>query len=50
MKTERKGKILYSEKINTHVLSGWYVHSTVAYKDVPDSLKMYRDKACVKTL
>ena len=28
------------------MLSGWYVHSTVAYKDVPDSLKMYRGKDC----
>ena len=29
------------KKINTHVPSGWCVHSTFAYGDVPDPLKMY---------
>ena len=48
MKTERKGKTLYMEKINTHVLSGWCVHSTFAYGDVSDPLKMYRGKDCVE--
>ena len=48
MKTERKGKPPYTEKINTHVPSEWCVHSTFAYKDVPDSLKMYRGKDCVE--
>ena len=28
MKTDRKGKASYTEKINTHVPSGWCVHST----------------------
>ena len=41
MKTEEKGKASYTEKINTHVPSGWCVHSTFAYGDVPDPLKMY---------
>ena len=31
MKTERKGKAPYTEKINTHLPSGWFVHSTFAY-------------------
>ena len=48
MKTERKGKVPYMEKINTHVPSGWCVHSTFAYRDVPDPLKMYRGKDCVE--
>ena len=42
MKTERKGKTPYTEKINTHAPSGWCVHSTFAYRDVLDPLKMYR--------
>ena len=37
-----------TEKINTHVPSGWYVHSTFAYGDAPDYLKMYRGKDCVE--
>ena len=48
MKTERKGKASYTEKINTHVPSGWCVHSTFAYGDFPDPLKMYRGKDCVE--
>ena len=48
MKTERKGKALYTEKINTHVPSGWCVDSTFAYGDVPDPLKMYRGKDCLE--
>ena len=48
MKAERKGKAPYTEKINTHVPSGWCVHSTFAYGDVPDPLKMYRGKDCVE--
>ena len=47
MKAGRKGKALYTEKINTHVLSGWCIHSTFAYGDVPNPLKMYRGKDCV---
>ena len=42
MNTERKGKAL-----NTHVPSGWFVHSSFAYGDVPDLLKMYRGEDCV---
>ena len=41
MKTERKGKTPYTEKINTYVPSGWYVHSTFGYGDISDPLKMY---------
>ena len=48
MKDGRKGKASYTEKINTHVPSGWCVHSTFAYGDVPDPLKMYRGKDCVE--
>ena len=46
MKTERKGKASYTEKINRHVPSGWCVQSTFAYRDVPNPLKMYRCKDC----
>ena len=48
IKAERKGKAPYTEKISKHVLSGWFVHSTFAYGDVPDPLKMYRGKDCVE--
>ena len=48
MKAGRKGKTSYTEKINTHVPSGWCVHSTFAYGDVPNPLKMYRGKDCVE--
>ena len=48
MKAGRKGKAPYTEKINTHVPSGWCVHSTFAYGDVPNPLKMYRGKDCVE--
>ena len=48
MKTERKGKAPYTEKINTHVPSGWCVHSTFAYGDVSDLLRLYRGKDCVE--
>ena len=34
--------------MNTHVPSGWCVHSTFAYGDVPNPLKMYREKDCVE--
>ena len=48
MKAERKGKAPYTEKINTHIPSGWCVHSTIPYGDVPDPLKMYWGKECVE--
>ena len=48
MKTERKCKVPYTEKINTHVPSGWCVHSIFAYGDISDPLKMYRGKDCVE--
>ena len=48
MKTERKGKASYTEKINTHVPSGWCVRSAFAYEDVSEPLKMYRGKDCVE--
>ena len=41
MKTKRKGETPYSGKINTHVPSGRCIHSTFAYRDVFDPLKMY---------
>ena len=48
MKVGRKGKVPYTEKINTHVTSGWCVHSTFVYGDVPNPLRMYRGKDCVE--
>ena len=48
MKTERKGKAPYTEKINTHVPSGWCVHSTFASSDASHHLKMYQGKDCVE--
>ena len=48
MKARRKGKTSYTEKINTRVPSGWYVHSIFVYGDVPNPLKMYRGKDCVE--
>ena len=48
MKTERKGKAPYTDKINKHVHLGWWVYSTFAYGDVPDPLKMYRGKEYVE--
>ena len=48
MKAGRKGKASYTEKINTHVPSGWCVHSTFAYGGVPNPLKMYRAKDSVE--
>ena len=40
MKVERKGKAPDMEKINTYIQSGWCVHSTFAYGDVSNPLKM----------
>ena len=48
MKAERKDKASYTEKLNTHVPSGWCVHSKFAYGDVPDPTKLYRGKDCVE--
>ena len=48
MKAGRKGKASYTEKRNRHVPSGWCVHSTFAYGDLPNPIKMYRGKDCVK--
>ena len=46
MKAERKGS--YTDKINTHVPSGWCVHSKFAYGEVPDPTTDYRGKDCVE--
>ena len=48
MKDGRKDKTPYTEKINTHVPSGWCAHITLAYGDVANPLKMYWDKDCVE--
>ena len=48
MKSDRKVKTPYIEKINTQVPPRWCVHSTFAYGDVPDPLKVYRGKDCVE--
>ena len=50
MKAGRNGKASYTEKKNRHVPSGWCVHSTFAYGDVPNPLKMYQGKDCVEGL
>ena len=50
MKAGRKDKAPYTEKIGKHVPSGWCVHSTFAYGDVPGPLKMYQGKDCVEKL
>ena len=34
------------KKINAHLPSGWWLHSTFAYGDVLDPMKMYRGKNC----
>ena len=39
---------VYTEKIKTHLPSGWCVHSTFAYGGIPDLLKKYRGKDCVE--
>ena len=41
MKAGRKDKAPYTEKISKHIPSGWCVHSTFAYGDVSNPLKMY---------
>ena len=46
--TGRKGKALYTENKITHILSEWCVHSTFAYGDVSDPLKIQRGKDCVE--
>ena len=48
MNAKRKGKASYTEKINRHIPSGWCVHSTFSYGDVPDPLEMHRGKDCVE--
>ena len=48
MKTERKGNASCTEKINTHVQSGWCVQRTFAYEDVSEPSKMYQGKVCVE--
>ena len=42
------GKARYTEKINTHGPSEWCVHSTFAYGDVLDHLKIYQCKDCLE--
>ena len=48
MKNDRKDKAPYTEKINTHIQSEWYVHCTFAYGDVPGPLKVYHGEDCVE--
>ena len=50
MKTEKKGKAPYMEKINAHVPSGWCVHSTFAYGDALDPLKCTEVRTVWKSL
>ena len=48
LKAEREGKASYTEKLNTHVPSGWSVYSKFAYGDVPDPMTDYRGEDCVE--
>ena len=48
LKAEGKGEASYTEKLNTHVPSGWCVYSKFAYGDVPDPMTDYRGKDCVE--
>ena len=48
LKTERLDKASYTEKLNTHVSSGWCVYSKFAYGDVPDPMTDYRGTDCVE--
>ena len=48
MKTHHNGKTLYTEKIRTHILPGWSVHST--FGQVLNPMKMCRGKYCVEKL
>ena len=50
IKTEGKGKTLHTENINTHLPSGWCVHSTFAYGDVSDPLKCTEGRIMWKSL
>ena len=47
-KAGRKGKAPYTEKIHTHVTSGWCAHKAFASGDIPNPLKMYWGKDCVE--
>ena len=47
MKTERKGKSPYTEKINAPVPSGWCVPNTITCGDIPDPSGMYPFKYCL---
>ena len=48
LKAERESKASYTEKLNTHVPSGWSVYSKFAYGDVPDPMTDYRGEDCVE--
>ena len=47
MKSKRQGRS-YTEKVNTHVPSGWCVHSKFAYGEVQHPLTLYRGKDSVE--
>ena len=49
LETKRKGKMPCTEKINTHVTSGWCLHVTLSYGDVFDPLEMNYGIDCVET-
>ena len=38
----------YTNEVNRHISSGWYVYSKFAYGDVKDPLTIYRGEDCVK--
>ena len=48
MKAERGVEASYTEKLNTHIPSGWCVYSKFAYGDVSDPMTDYRGKDCVE--
>ena len=48
MKNERKGKVPYTEKLNKHIPSEWFVNTTFSYGDVPDPLKVNQVKGYIQ--
>ena len=39
----------YTNEVNQHTPSGWYVYNKFAYGDVDNPLKLYRGKDCIET-
>ena len=39
----------YTNEVNQHTSSGWYVYSKFAYGDIDNPLRLYRGKDCIET-